>query len=49
MKTLLKTALIVSAFTSLTSTAAINVTDSNSAVFNFGGSVDEQSLTKGGS
>ena len=40
MKTLLKTALIVSAFTSIAASANISLSDTNSAVFNIGGTVD---------
>ena len=39
MKTLLKTTLIVSALTSMTATAKISVSDTDTAVFNIGGTI----------
>lgn len=46
MKTLLKTALIASAFTSLAATATMYDTDTDSAVFNIGGTIEEMCKVK---
>lgn len=49
MKTLLKTALIASAFTSMAATAAISDSDTNTAVFNIAGTVQDTCKVKSNS
>jgi hypothetical protein len=46
MNTLLKTIIFASAVTSVSATAAITVSDTNSAIFNIGGTIDAMCKVK---